>query len=91
VAKSDDTPSWLDCECEVCKQLDAVAHDAVAWRALLNERGLQCPVYARDRESCRVDSAIACNGDGGESEACERAVSLSPMSPEQLQLEGVEP
>ena len=76
MVKSDDTPSWLDCECEVCKQLDAIAHDAVAWRALLDERGLQCPVYARNPES---------------SEACDRALSLSPMSPEQLQLEGVEP
>ena len=75
----------------MCKQLDAIAHDADAWRALLNDRGMQCPVYARNSDYWRGDREVACNGDCGGCEACDRAFGLSPMSPEQLQLEGVKP
>lgn len=93
MANTDDTSSWLGCECEVCKHLDAVAHDIPAWHALLDEKGLQCPAYARCRnpDFGRGDKQLMCNGGCDGCEACDRVLGLSPMAPEQLQLEGVKP
>lgn len=91
MANTDDTLSWLYCECQVCEQLDAIAHDAAAWRALLTERGMECPAYARNPDYWRDGEQLTRNGDGGGCEAGDHALGVSPMSPEQLQLEGVEP
>lgn len=43
------TSGWLGCTCDVCKQLDAIAHDLPAWNALYNQTAAQCPQYARMR------------------------------------------
>jgi hypothetical protein len=44
---------WLDCECDVCKQLDAIAHDARAWGELFEQIGHKCsvgPFFSYTRE-----------------------------------------
>lgn len=92
MANSDETQGWLCCECDVCKHLDAIAHDIPAWHALLDEKGMQCPAYARSRnpDPWRVDTQLTCNGDCGGCEACDRTLGLAPMSEDrQLTIEGV--
>lgn len=49
---------------------------------------MQCPAYAHEAERWSGDKQLTCN-DG--SESSDSAIGLSPIAPEQLQLEGVKP
>lgn len=71
--------AWIDCECEHCAKYLAFIHEPATYSKLYDQHAHLCPLFA----------AGHCNGDCGGCEACDRALGLSPMSPEQLQLEGV--
>jgi hypothetical protein len=37
---------WLDCECDVCRQLAAVAQSETLFAKLYDETAKRCPYYA---------------------------------------------
>lgn len=43
---SDEHRRWLECRCDTCKRLDAVAHSKLCWSELFEAKKHECPNYS---------------------------------------------
>lgn len=46
MTNSDAYLRWLDCDCDACKRLDAIAHNQQCWLELLEATKHECPNYS---------------------------------------------